>query len=195
MAIDCLVNHTVIVFVWDKPPHINQLFGQLLPEQMSCAQGPIQSLEQLHVHDLLAFFHHDIVFIHLLVDLQQHVDRFTCEPHMHQLMSACMNAPGTSRTVMSWFSKASITAVRNTASVLTVGAVDSSLAMYALCFRPSAHPRPLIFPQRLCLRNMRYANASFHCSGVKHFLCTGIITSRSYSCHISFLTAFTLAIS
>ena len=66
-------------------------------------------------------------------------------------MSACINAPGMSRTTTSRFSKASITAVRNTASVLTVGAVDSSLAMYALCFRPSAHPRPFTFPAAFSL--------------------------------------------
>ena len=61
-------------------------------------------------------------------------------------ISACINAPGMSRTATSRLSKASITAVRNTASVLTVGAVDSSLAMYALCFRLSAQPTTFYFP-------------------------------------------------
>ena len=156
MAINCLVNHAIVVFVWDKPPHINQLFGQLLPEQASCTKSPIQGLEQLHVHDLLAFLHHDIVFIHLLVICSSMLTilpvNLTCTSSS---ISACMNAPRTSRTATSRFSKASITAVRNTASVLTVGAVESSFAIYALCFRPLAHPCPLIFPQHLRLRNMR----------------------------------------
>ena len=106
-------------------------------------------------------------------------------------ISAWMKAPGTSRTATARFSKASIIAVRNTASVLTVGAVASSLAMYALCFQPSAHPRPFTLPHRFRLRNMRYASASFRCSNVKLSLCTGITTPQSCNWRISFSTAFT----
>ncbi len=44
-------------------------------------------------------------------------------------MSACMNAPGTSRMATSRSSNASITAVKNTASVATVGEAASSFAV------------------------------------------------------------------
>ena len=75
-------------------------------------------------------------------------------------MSTCINAPGTSNTATLRFSQASTTAIKNTASVETVGEVNSSLRMYARCFCPSAQPRPLIAPHHFFLRNIRYPNAS-----------------------------------
>ena len=53
-----------------------------------------------------------------------------------------------------------MTAVMNTTSVDTVGALASSCGMYAHCGRPSAHPLALILPLRFRFRNIRYPSAS-----------------------------------
>ena len=106
-------------------------------------------------------------------------------------MSACINAPGTSTIATSRFSSASISAVRKTASVDTVGEVASSLVVHALCLLPSAQPRPLTFPHRFRFRNMRYPSASRRCFQVKSLLCFDFITFLSCSCCSSSATALT----
>ena len=65
-----------------------------------------------------------------MVNFQQFVHHFSIKSHMDEIiMSACMNTPAMSITTMLWFSHASTTAVRNTASVDTVGDVVSSFAI------------------------------------------------------------------
>ena len=155
-SIDCFVDNTIVVFVRDKTPHINQLFGQLLPEQGAACRVPYNALSN-SMYITCSPFSITTYSPYIASSISSSIltispVNLTCTSSS---ISACMNAPGTSRTATSRFSKASITAVRKTASLLTVGAVESSLAIYALCFRPSAHPHPLIYPQRLRLRNMR----------------------------------------
>jgi hypothetical protein len=60
--------------------------------------------------------------------------------------STYIKAPGTSTVATSRFSMASMT---------------SSFDVCKHGFRPSAHPRPLMTPVRLSLRNMRYTRAAF----------------------------------
>ena len=78
-----------------------------------------------------------------------------------------MNAPGTSHVTTCQFSMASVRHVRNSASVVIVGEVVSSLFLYNRCFLPSAHPHPLILPHHFCFRNIRYFNAAFFCAVVR----------------------------
>ena len=91
-------------------------------------------------------------------------------------MSTCMNMPGTSMIATQQFSIVSMTAVRNTASVQTVGDVVSSFEMYSHCLQPSAHPWRLTFPQ--CF-HLRYPRASLHCSSISSFHATGFMTFLS----------------
>ena len=83
---------------------------------------------------------------------------------MSSSISACMKAPGMSHVTTYQSSTASIIQVRKSASMLTVGELDSSLVLYKRCFLPSAQPRPLILPQRFCFKNIRYLRAAFFCS-------------------------------
>ena len=59
---------------------------------------------------------------------------------------ACKKAPGISTVAISCFSFALITLVRNTDSIITVGADVSLFENHNFCFLPSAHPLPLIVP-------------------------------------------------
>ena len=79
-----------------------------------------------------------------------------------------------------------MTAVMNTASVDTVGALASSCGMYAHCGRPSAHPLALILPLHFRFRNIRYPSDSHFCVVVSGF---ASITLRSCNCCSSALTA------
>jgi hypothetical protein len=75
-------------------------------------------------------------------------------------MSECIKVPGISTVTAFHSSSASVSEERNKASVDTVGDEVSSLVLYRRCFRPSAHPRPLILPHRFCFRYIRYLSAA-----------------------------------
>jgi hypothetical protein len=69
--------------------------------------------------------------------------------------SVCMKALGISVVTTVLLSFASIVHVRNNDLIATAGALVSSFVLYSRCLRPSAHPLPLILPQRLFYRNIR----------------------------------------
>ena len=81
----------------------------------------------------------------------------------------------------SWASQASITAVKNSASLANVREVASSQATYGHCLQPSAHPCPLTCPDL-------YASGTLDMLG-PCISGQALTPCLSCNCCISFLTA------
>ena len=74
-------------------------------------------------------------------------------------VSACRYAPGMSKNSISLFKYYAMSAVRNTASVKTVGDVSPSLLMYVRFLLPFAQAIPFTLPSRFSFRNTKEAIA------------------------------------
>ena len=98
--------------------------------------------------------------------------------HTSSSMVACRKAPGMSIVATNRPSIASSRHVAINAGVDKVGDDDSALVICSRCLRPSAHPRPLIFPLRFRLRNIRYESDSIRMWCVTRSHLTGSITPR-----------------